>query len=185
MTEKPKILNTSTIAQSKLFSIEQVSLEFSNGEQRNYERIIASSSGAVLIIPLIDEQNFMMIKEYSVGSHRYELLFPKGRIDEGESIEQAANRELMEEIGFAANKLTHIHSMTIAPGYLGFETHIILAEDLYEKKIPGDEPETLEVVKFNLKEFDRLISNPELTESRSIAALYMTRDFINKKNNHE
>ncbi len=184
MTEKPKILNTSTIAQSKLFSIEQVELEFSNGEQRNYERIIASSSGAVLIIPLIDDVNFMMIKEYSVGTHRYELLFPKGRIDKGESIEQAANRELMEETGYAANKLTQLHTMTIAPGYLGFETHIILAENLYEKKLPGDEPETLEVVKYNMNKFDQLINNPELTEARSIAALYMIRDFINRKHTH-
>jgi len=185
MTEKPKILNTSTIAQSKLFSIEQIGLEFSNGEQRTYERIIASSRGAVLIIPLIDDFNLMMIKEYSVGTHRYELLFPKGRIDKGESIEQAANRELMEEVGYAANKLTHIHTMTIAPGYLGFETHIILAEDLYEKKLPGDEPETLQTVKYNISEFDKLINDPKLTEARSIAALYMTRDFINKKHTHE
>jgi len=185
MTEKPTILNTSTIAQSKLFSIEQINLAFSNGEQRSYERIITPSSGAVLIIPLIDDVNFLMIKEYSVGTDRYELLFPKGRIDPGESIDQAANRELMEEVGFAANKLTHMRTMTIAPGYLGLQTHIILAENLYKKELPGDEPETLQTVKYNINEFDQLINNAELTEARSIAALYMTRDFINKKHTHE
>lgn len=176
MNKKPKILNTNTIAKSRLFEIENVSLEFSNGNQHDYERIIAPSKGAVLIVPVINEHTLLMIKEYAVGSDRYELLFPKGVIDPDESIEDAANRELMEEIGLAANKLTHIHSMTIAPGYLSFVTHIVIAEDLYEKKLEGDEPEPLETIECDLNKFEAILQNPELTEARSIAALYITRD---------
>ena len=184
MSEKPKILNTQSLAKSRLFHIEQIQLEFSNGVQSNYERIIAAANGAVLIVPLLTDEKALMIKEYCVGTEQYELLFPKGLIDDNESITDAANRELMEEVGYAARKLTHIKTMSIAPGYLGFQTHIVLAEDLYNKELPGDEPEPLQTVEINLNEIDSLLERSDLTESRSIAALYMVRDIIRKRTDH-
>ncbi|TNF36922.1 MAG: ADP compounds hydrolase NudE [Gammaproteobacteria bacterium] len=185
MKQKPRIIKTQTLSESRLFSIEQVSLEFSNGSNCDYERIIASSNGAVLIVPVLDESTVIMIREYSVGTERYELVFPKGRMDDGENILQAANRELMEETGYGANLLAHIHTMSIAPGYLGFDTYIVVAENLYEHKLDGDEPEPLEVVHCALNDFQGLINHPELTEARSIAALYMVRDILHSRQVHD
>ena len=178
MSKKPEILKSSILIQSRLFTLEQVELKFSNGEHRNYERIIAASRGAVLIIPVVDKSTVLMIREYSVGTDRYELVFPKGLIDANEAITDAANRELMEEVGRGANRLRHIKTMTIAPGYLGFETHVVIAEDLYEKKLPGDEPEPLDIVECSLDDINALLERPDLTEARSIAALYMARDLL-------
>lgn len=176
--DKPKILNCKTHSQSRLFTIQQVDLEFSNGSKHQYERIVAPGAGAVLIIPLIDNQHVIMIREYCVGTERYELVFPKGKIDEGEQILDAANRECMEEIGYRANKLTAIGQMTIAPGYLGFITHTVLAENLEPEKRQGDEPEELQQVICNINHISQLIENENLTEARSIAALYQVRDII-------
>lgn len=181
MPDKPTILNTSVIAQSRLFRIEQLSLEFSNGEQRDYERIIAPGNGAVLIIPLLEDTTVLMVKEYSAGTNNYELVFPKGRIDAGESIEHAANRELREEIGYAARELNHIRSMTLAPGYLKFNTHIVLAEQLYPDDLDGDEPEPLEIVKCDLNKLDQVLQKTSLTEARSIACLYIVRDLLRER----
>ena len=89
MKQKPQITKTQTLAESRLFSIEKVSLEFSNGTLCDYERIIASSNGAVMIVPVLNSSTVIMIREYSVGTERYELVFPKGRMDNGENIEQA------------------------------------------------------------------------------------------------
>ena len=180
MKKIPDTLNVTTLCKSKLFSIEQVTLSFQNNEQRDYERIIAPGNGAVLIIPVVDASTLLMISEYCVGTNNYQLLFPKGRIDQGESIEQAANRELMEETGYGAAKLTRLHAMSIAPGYLDFITHIVLAQDLYEQKLQGDEPEALEVEKIDLHAFDKLMQRSDLTEARSIAALYIARDHLAK-----
>ena len=180
---KPKILNCKTHSQSRLFTIQQVDLEFSNGQQRQYERIIAPGAGAVLIIPLLDEQHVIMIREYAVGTERYELVFPKGKIDAGEAVLDAANRECMEEIGYRANKLTPFGEMTIAPGYLGFITHIVLAEDLQPKKLDGDEPEALQQVICNINDINGLIKNEGLSEARSIAALYQLRELIQQRHN--
>lgn len=181
MKKKPQILKRSLLSQSKLFGIEEVSLKFSNNEQRIYERINAPGAAAVLIVPVLDDEHVIMIHEYSVGTDRYELVFPKGKIDEGEDILDAANRECMEEIGYRAGKLTSLGEMTIAPGYLGFKTHIVLAEDLLEEKREGDEPEELEQLICNIHNIDELRSHETLSEARSIAALYQVRDLLLKR----
>ena len=181
MADKPTILSTKTIAQSRLFRIESIDIEFSNGEQRNYERLArGNSSGAVLIVPMLDAETVLLIREYSAGVHRYELGLPKGKTDAGESFFEAANRELKEEVGFGARKLHHLSSFSVAPSYLEHMTEIIIAQDLYEEKLPGDEPEELEVIPWKLCEINRLLASGECTEARSIAALFMTLEYLKR-----
>lgn len=181
MQNKPKILSRKIHSQSKLFTIEQVDLEFSNGQQHQFERLVTPGAGAVMIIPVIDNEHVIMIREYAVGTDRYELVFPKGKIDPGESILQAANRECMEEIGYRANKLTPLGEMTIAPGYISFLTHIVLAENLQPEKLQGDEPEELQQLICNVNNINTLIASENLSEARSIAALYQVRDILNAR----
>lgn len=183
MAEKPTILNKTTIARSRLFCIESLDIQFSNGEQRNYERLARSRSGggAVLIVPMLDSDTVLLIREYSAGVHRYELGLPKGKTDPGESFFEAANRELKEEVGFGANALHHLSSFSIAPSYLEHTTEIILAEDLYAEKLQGDEPEELEVVAWKLDKINELLATGECTEARSIAALFMAREYFKSR----
>ena len=74
--------------------------------------------------------------------------------------------------------------MTIAPGYLGFITHTVLAEKLTEEKAQGDEPEELQQVKCNIHKIEDLIQQETLTEARSIAALYQVRDILLQRQNN-
>ncbi len=175
MRSKPDILHKKVCAQSRLFTIETLDLKFSNGTKVQYERLKGSSKGAVLIVPLLDNDTVVLIREYAAGVDRYELALPKGKIDGDESILDAANRELKEETGFGAKKLEHITSYTIAPGYLSHVTHIVLAENLYEKKLSGDEPEEIEVIKWSLNNLQNLLNQEDMTEARSIAALYQVQ----------
>ncbi len=179
MSVKPKILNTKTIAQTQLFRVEEMDIVFTNGNQRRYERLARSSStGAVLIIPCPDKETVLLIKEYSAGVERYEIGLPKGKIDPNEKLMSAANRELKEEVGFGARKLHHLTSLSIAPSYLAHMIDIVIAEDLYEEKLLGDEPEELEVIPWKLSDIDALLATGECTEARSIAALYMVREYF-------
>lgn len=180
MPTRPKIINTKLVAQSRLFNVEQVNLAFSNGVNAQYERLMGSKRGAVLIIPMLDENTVLLIREYAVGVERYEIALPKGKLETDESLLDAANRELMEETGYGAKQLKHITSFTIAPGYLSHTTHIILAQDLYDQRLKGDEPEPIEVIPWQLNQIYALTQNEECTEARSIAALYFARDYLNK-----
>ncbi len=179
MPQKPSILNRATIAKTRLFHVEALDILFSNGEQRQFERLTRSkSNGAVLIVPMIDKETVLLVREYSAGVDRYELGLPKGKIDAGENTLNAANRELKEEVGFGAGKLNHLTSLSIAPSYLEHMIDIVIAEDLYEEKLPGDEPEELEVVPWKLDNIQGLLNTGECSEARSIAALYMTKDYF-------
>ncbi len=179
MADKPNILNKTVIATSRLFRIESLDIEFSNGQQRNYERLARSGSGgAVLIVPMLDSETVLLIREYSAGVHRYELGLPKGKTDPGETFFDAANRELKEEVGFGARNLHHLSSFSIAPSYLEHMTEIVLARDLYPEKLNGDEPEELEVVPWKLGNINQLLATGECTEARSIAALFMAVEYL-------
>ncbi|MDO9168708.1 MAG: ADP compounds hydrolase NudE [Methylobacter sp.] len=180
MSQKPTILNKTTIATSRLFRIESLEIEFSNGELRNYERLARgnSGSGAVLIVPMLDAETVLLIREYSAGVHRYELGLPKGKTDAGESFLDAANRELKEEVGFGARSLHHLSTFSIAPSYLEHMTEIVLAQDLYAEKLEGDEPEDLEVIPWKLNNINALFATGECTEARSIAALFMALEYF-------
>lgn len=178
MRKKPEILSTQTLARTRLFHIEQIDLRFTNGVEARFERLIGSPQGAVLIIPMLDDETFLLVREYAAGIDRYELSLPKGRIERDEAILDAANREMMEEVGYGANSLHHLTSFSLAPGYLGHFTHVVIARDLYPQQNCGDEPEPLEVVPWRMSELNQLLSRDDCTEARSIAALFMTREYL-------
>ncbi|MBN85476.1 MAG: ADP compounds hydrolase NudE [Gammaproteobacteria bacterium] len=178
----PEILETKTVARSRLFSIETLKLRFSNGVERLYERLPARGRQAVIVVAINTDDEVILVREYLAGLHRYELNLPKGTVDPGETFEEAANRELKEEAGFGARKLDYVRQITLAPAYMGFSIHVILARDLYPESLPGDEPEIMEVEKWRLQEADQLVMSELLSESRSIAALKLAEVFIEREN---
>src|SRR5687768_15850650 len=80
MKRKTIVTRTQTVARTRLFHVEQVDLRFSNGREVSYERLRGSSTGAVLVVPLLDAQTVLLIREYAAGVERYELALPKGHV---------------------------------------------------------------------------------------------------------
>lgn len=179
MTEKPEILAREIVARSRLFEVEQLELRFANGREVTFEKLVSRGFGAVLVVPVTADRRVLLVREYAAGVDRYDLSLPKGRVEQGEDMLHAANRELMEEIGMAARRLEHVTALTLAPGYLGHVTDVILARDLYPKALPGDEPEPPEVVEWSLDELPQLLAREDCSEARSLAALYIVRDRLN------
>ncbi|GAA5131167.1 ADP compounds hydrolase NudE [Alloalcanivorax gelatiniphagus] len=178
---KPEIIDTRLIAKSRLFGIEEMHLRFSNGEERTYERLRTPPIAGVMCVPMLDRDTVVLIREYGAGVEDYQLTLPKGAVEHGEDWREAANRELKEEAGYGARKLTLLKRMTLSPGYMGHHIRVILAEDLYEEKLPGDEPEPLEVIPWKLSDLDRLLERDDVTEARVIAALLMTQRLLNNR----
>lgn len=180
MPKPPRILDCRTIAQTRIFRIEEIDLEFSNGVGVRYERLVGSGRGAVMLVPMRDAETVLLVREYAAGTERYELGLPKGRIEPDEEMLVAANREMMEEIGFRATHLTLLTTLSLAPCYMGHKTHVVLAEGLVPERAEGDEPEPLEVVPWRLDRIHELIESGECTEARTLAALWLVRDRLEK-----
>ena len=174
----PQITARKQVAKSRLFSIEQVDLTFTNGEKREYERMSGKGRGAVMIVPMLDQHTMLLVREYCGGTHTYELGFPKGLIDAGESTAEAANRELKEEVGYGAQTLTSMQTLTMAPAFFDAKMTIFLAENLYPEKLLGDEPEALELIPWPLADYRQLMQEPDFNEARSFAALLLVKDHL-------
>ena len=181
MHKKPAILKAEQVARSQLFGIERVELRFSNGEERVYERLKTPDIPAVMIVALKEDTTVLLIREYACGLENYQLTLPKGSMDIGESVIEAANRELMEETGYGAKCLRELKQLSLAPGYMGHKIHVVLAEDLFERRLEGDEPEPLEVVEHVLDDMDSLVASDDFTEARALAALFIVRDIVRER----
>jgi ADP-ribose diphosphatase len=163
------------------YRMERMDLEFSNGERRKYERLHGRGHGAVAVVPMLDADTVLLVREYAAGVHRYELGLVKGRIDAGETPLEAANRELMEEAGYGARELIVLRELTLAPTYMSHATHLVLARDLYPQRLPGDEPEALELMPWKLADIGELILREEFSEGRSVAALFIAREWLQQQ----
>lgn len=178
MSRRLPIIHGRRQEQAGPFDLEQLDLEFANGERRQFQRLNGRGHGAVIVVPMLDAQTVLLVREYAAGMHRYELGLVKGRIDAGESAIEAANRELKEEAGHGAHRLQVLRELTLAPTYMSHQTTLVLARDLYPERLPGDEPEELEVVPWKLDALDQLMLREDCSEGRTLAALFIARQWL-------
>lgn len=178
MPDKPIILTRRQTSDSRLFKVEAVELRFSNGVEREYEYLLAGETAAVIVVAMLDDDRVILVQEYGIGVEDYEWGLPKGKVDAGESYEEAANRELKEEAGYGARTLHLLKPMTQSPNYMQHKTQIVLAQGLYEERLEGDEPEEMGVQIVSLKDIYNVVNRADVTEARTIAALYLARDYL-------
>jgi ADP-ribose diphosphatase len=181
MPELPKIHASEELDFGGRFHVERLDLEFSNGARRQFERMKSRGHGAVIVAAVADPDTILLVREYACGVHRYELGLVKGRIDRGETVEEAAQRELKEEAGVGARRLTVLRPLSLAPTYMSHQTWLVLAEDLYPERLQGDEPEELEVVPWRFDALHELMLREDCSEGRSLAALFIVREYLAKR----
>lgn len=177
----PRIHKRKVVAKSRFFKVEQVDLEFTNGATREFERMSGTGSGAVMVLPLTDDEHLLLIREYAAGTHSYQLGFPKGLIDPGESPVEAANRELQEEVGVKALEFTPIKKLAMAPTFFNAHMNVFIAQGLSESSLEGDEPEPLEVIKWPLTKINELLERADFCEARSVASLLLLLRWRNQQ----
>lgn len=181
MSRRLPVIHEVTEQQHGPFLQQQLDLEFSNGERRRFQRLVSGGHGAVVVVPMLDEDTVLLVREYAAGMHRYELGLVKGRIDAGETPEHAADRELKEEAGYGAREVQVLRAMTLAPTYMSHQSWLVLARGLYPERLQGDEPEELEVVPWKLAELDQLMLREDFSEGRSLAALFIVREWLGRE----
>jgi ADP-ribose diphosphatase len=179
MPIKPEILKRHTIMHSRLFRADEVHLRFSNGIERTYEKLCSGGPGAVLIVPLLNDNTLLLVREYGAGIENYHLACPKGAVDQGETLLEAANRELKEEAGYGARKLTFLKKVHLSPSYMEHGINIIIAQDLYPERLIGDEPEPIDVIEVPFSHLGELCMREDVSEGRSIAALFLAQAWLN------
>ena len=178
MQLKPIVLASDIIAATSQFRVEQRRLRFSSGFEHTFERLLDDGLRSVVIVPMLSADRFVLISEYAAGVNDYVFSLPMGTVMPGEDLLQAADRELREEIGYGARDLHHLRTLTLVPSHLQHTVDVVIARELFPASEKGDEPEHIVSHTHSLTELFELATKKEFREARTIAALYLARDWL-------
>lgn len=120
--------NSKVVLSCPVFNIEETDVELANGDQHTY--LYVHVPDGVGIIALNDQNEILLTKQCMASTNEHAWRLPMGDIEEGETPEQAAQRELREETGFAAKQWQYVTVDTLDSNWLKHTTHFFIARDL-------------------------------------------------------
>ena len=134
----------------------------------------------VLTIPVDEHGNVLLAIEPAPAFGQDVRVFSGGTVEPGESHETTANRELREELGYAAGRLDFLGELWPWSKYLTVRSFVYLARDLVASSLPGDEDYAIGVERAPLADFEALIATGQLRDARVIAGLYLARAYFQR-----
>jgi len=163
-----------------LYTGKKVRLEvhhLQDDDGKRAKREVCVHPGAVVILPLLDENTVLLIrnKRYAVDQILLEL--PAGTLEPKEPPINCAGRELLEETGYLAKRLKPLASFFTSPGILSEKMHAFVAYDLQKKVAALEEGEEIELQPVPLGGAIQMIKNGEICDAKSIAVLLMYERF--------
>jgi ADP-ribose pyrophosphatase len=136
-------LSSETIYDGKLFKVIKERVRLANGQERPREIVV--HPGAVALVPIDNDGNLILVRQYRRAADRVLLEIPAGTREPGEDNESCARRELVEEIGYEAGKVIRLGGFYSAPGFCTEYLDCYLMTDLVEKTGQADEDENIEI----------------------------------------
>lgn len=141
--------------------------------------IVEKAGDSVAILPIDAAGNVHIIREYYPAANARLYSLPKGTVENGEQPEEAAVREMQEEVGLVGD-LTPLAVFDLSPGYLRQRTFAFVARNLREARVRGDERTFLERVTLPFDEALKMARSGEISEARLVAALYLARPYLDQ-----
>jgi 8-oxo-dGTP pyrophosphatase MutT (NUDIX family) len=169
---KPKLIKRKLRYDGKAFAIYSYRVKLGN---EILTRDILERDPGVVIVPIFDNLDVLLIVEYCAGSNTTVLSLPGGSIHSGEKPRAAAYRELKEETGLSPRKLLKLHYAFSHPSTSNRRSHTFLAYSL--KGIPhGAEEEHVEVLRVTLDKALDLVSEDFRSDVSTIGSLLLARE---------
>jgi ADP-ribose pyrophosphatase len=187
MTEKSKeqqeieekaTVTSTTPFKCSIFSVRSDSILLPDGTVRKRSYVI--HPGAVVIIPLLKENEILLIKQYRRPTGRLLLELPAGMLEGNEQPEERAMKELQEETGYRADELIPYGGMYSAPGFCNEYLHFFLAKDLYPDPLCADDDEAIDLVPTLLQDALAMIDEGTINDAKTIAGIFKYVRFLSR-----
>lgn len=166
-----KTLHSKIVFQGKVLTLKCDTVALPNGAEATRE--IVEHPGAVAVVPFTDDGGIVLVKQYRYPVGRIMLEIPAGKLDKGENPDDGAKRELAEETGYIAGKLTKIASVFTTPGFTNEMIHIYTAENLTFAEMHPDEDEFLNVELYNKLQVKQMIADGSICDAKSMVGLLL------------
>ncbi len=150
--------------------IDVLSVEADHPRGGVIKREVVSHPGAVVILPFLDAETVVLIKNERYVVQKTLLELPAGTLEVEDTLECAA-RELEEETGYQAKKITHLFDFYTSPGFCNEIIYAFLAEDLTFVGQNLDETEKITTVELKFSEALQMIKEGEISDGKTIATL--------------
>lgn len=182
MSDDAARLARRSVHEGRIVSLSVDTVRMPDGAVREVEHI--RHSGAAAVLPVLGgpgerDPEILLIRQYrySTGGYLYEV--PAGRPSrEGEPWEEVANRELQEETGWTAGRLTPLTAMWTTPGFTDERIHLYLATDLSPGTSKLDDDEFLEVVRIRLSQALEWVREGRVVDGKSLVTLLYAERFL-------
>jgi len=167
---KPEIISNEKVYKGEIFDVFLAKIR--EGEVE-YKRDVITHYGSAVIVPVFADKTIALVKQYRHPANKYLLEIPAGSLDENESPETGACRELEEEIGVVAGKFEKLTEFYVSPGFLAEKMFVFLATDLRETARNLEEDELIEIVKVTFPEAFEKIKNGAIEDAKTIIGLIL------------
>lgn len=174
--KKEKIVKSEVVWHGKVFGVKRDEVVEPNGVHATRELI--SHPGSVVILPVLPDGKIVMVRQYRHAARQYLWELVAGRMDEGETVKEGAARELREETGYRAKRLTEFLDVFPTPGFLEERMHILLAEGLTAGKAEPEADEKLISHAYRPDELKKMMKNGGLRDAKSIAGILYYLTFL-------
>lgn len=134
-------------------------------------REVITHPGSVVVLPVLPDKRILLIRQYRYATRQFLWELVAGRIDNNETPQRGAARELIEETGYRAKKLRVFLDVFPTPGFLEERMYILLAEGLTPGKAEPEEDERISCKAFTRKEAEQMIRRNTIRDAKSVAGL--------------
>jgi ADP-ribose pyrophosphatase len=163
------------------FELVTETVELPNG--RRVALDLVRHPGAAAIVPFLDKDRILMIRQYRFATGGEILEIPAGKLDPGETPETCAARELLEETGYRAGRLEKLGAIWTSPGFTDEVIHLYSAFDLEAAEQQLEPDEIIELVPMSLREALETIRRSAIFDAKSATALLLAEDRQRQKMN--
>lgn len=166
-----KVKSSRELLRVKPFSIEEEVYEHPSGKLSTHVTLL--HPGAVVVLPELREGVYLFLRQYRHSLKKFHLELTAGTLGIGEDPLECATRELQEEAGYKARKLTNLGRIYPAPGFCNEVQHLFFASELSPSTLPQDDDEVIEVVEMSSKEILEAIDSGDLCDAKSLSCLLL------------